>query len=68
MKLHHITVTDENGNDFGAVTAIPDDRTGPDDHDVVAFAFIYGDNGFGAGNGVVPLAGLKRLDDGKYGA
>lgn len=62
MKLHDIIVTDGNGNDFVGQTYDPDAER------VVAFTYVYGDNGFGVENGVVPLTGLKKLDDGKYGA
>lgn len=60
--LHEESVDDGNGNVFPAFTTTENHGK---DEEIVAFAFIYGDNGFGAGNGVSCLTGLKRMPDGK---
>lgn len=65
MDKHHVTVTDENGNDFDGWLA----RGSDTETDVRVWTEIDGDNGFGQPSGqIVLLTGLKKLEDGKYGA
>jgi hypothetical protein len=66
MKLHAVTATDENGNDFAALTAHPH----PDaEKHVPVWVFVDGPNGWGANEGAVSLHSLKqrRLMVGKLG-
>lgn len=63
--MHWVTATDENGNDFAALTAHPN----PDGEDhVPVWVFVDGDNGWHANVGEVTLKNLKHLGDGKFGA
>lgn len=71
MTMHFCTVTDENGNDFHGLT----DNCHKDGSPITdsetkrpVWAFIDGDNGFGATVGEVKMLHLKRLSDGKFGA
>lgn len=65
MDKHHVTVDDGNGNLFDGWLA----RDSGTETDVSAWAEITGDNGFGQPAGqIVLLIGLKKLDNGHYGA
>jgi hypothetical protein len=64
--VHHVIVTDENGRDFEGLTKFPGRTEG--DQKVPVWAFIDGENGFGADIGSVKLLHLKQLPDGKFGA
>lgn len=63
--MHWVTATDENGNDFDALTAHPDPAA---ETKVPVWVFVHGENGFGKNDGEVALLHLKKLDDGKFGA
>lgn len=59
-----VTATDENGNDFEALT------TGVEDENGKANVWVFTDkaSGFGDDIGRINLHELKKLPDGKYGA
>jgi len=65
MSLSWVTATDENGNDFAALTK---DASPAGDTKVPVWVFIDGANGYGASIGDIVLKNLKHLGDGKFGA
>lgn len=63
--MHWITVTDENGVDFHALSPNPE----AEGHGVDAWVFTDRASGFGDDPGRVNFKhGLQKLPDGKYGA
>lgn len=63
--MHWVTATDENSNDFAALTKHPNPAA---EQHVAVWVFVDGENGWGANVGEVHLAHLKQLADGKFGA
>ncbi len=63
--MHWVTATDENGNDFCALTAHPEPEA---EKHVPVWVFFDGPSGFGNDVGSVALHQLKKLDNGKFGA
>lgn len=64
MDKNHVTVDDGNGNLFDGWLA----RGSDTETDVSVWAEITGDNGFGKPNEICLLTGLKKLENGNYGA
>ncbi len=62
--MNWVTATDENGNDFHALT------DGIEDADGKAVVWVFTDktSGFGDDVGRVNMKHLKKLPNGKYGA
>lgn len=59
MAKEWVVVTDENGVDFNGITFNGGESI---------FVFVDKQSGLGYGDGVTVAKGLKKLDDGKFGA